>query len=203
MTRSLTMLAYDGDGASLLASLRAAHARIADAQGQLFVFEGTSSAIGAKVPNVLVLIRSTHEASAETLAGFERALAHEATPTMRACFDYLRSFGAHEGQETQSLLIGMTDCASPDVRAAFEAWYDEHHAIDVVRSGMYFVAERHQRIAGDAPEFLAVYGTTGEEPETFQRYFAWEARDRARTPAALVRNVWTFRAASPEVMTWN
>lgn len=203
MSGSLTLLGYEGDAASVVAKLREASARVHDLGASLSVFVGASKMMGADVPAVLALVRSDREPSDETLRDAEAALG--LTPTFRATFAYLRSFGAHAGEQTRGLLMGMTDCASPEGRAEFENWYDEHHAIDVVRSGLYFVAERHRRAAGDAPEFLAVYGTTGDEPETFQRYFAWEGRDRARTATALVRNVWTFRRAfaSPEVTTWN
>jgi hypothetical protein len=203
MSGSLTLLGFDGDVESVVAALRAASGRVHDLGARLSVFLGASKMMGADVPAVLALVQSSAPPSESTLAATEKAVG--LTPTFRATFAYLRSFGAHTGETTRSLLMGMTDCASPEARAEFEAWYDEHHAIDVVRSGLYFVAERHRRAAGDAPEFLAVYATTGDEPETFQRYFAWEDRDRARTAAALVRNVWTFRLAfaSPEVMTWN
>ncbi len=205
MSTSLTLLGYDGALSSLVASLREAAPRIAAIGATLAVFEGKSMMTGAKVPTVLVLVRSQAAPSEATLASVRDALAIDAAPTIGACFAYLRSFGGQSGRATRAMLVGMTDCASPDVREAFERWYDEHHAIDVVRSEMYFVAERHQRAAGDAPEFLALYATEGEEPDTFSRYLAWEPRDRTHTEAAVVRNVWTFRFvfASPEVMTWN
>jgi hypothetical protein len=200
MSRSLALFAFDGIAAE---SLRASASRLADLRAELAVFEGTSGKMGAPVPSVLAVVRTELPAGEETLA--KLAAAFDAAPTMRASFAYIRSFGAHAGEPTRGVLMGMTDCASPEVRAEFDRWYDEHHAIDVVRSGLYFVAERHQRVAGDAPEFLAIYATSGEEPETFERYFAWEQRDTTRTKTALVRNVWTFRFAfaSPEVITWN
>lgn len=203
MSGSLTLVGYAGDAEAVLASLRASSGAVTGAE-RVAIFTAASSAMGEKAPDVLVVVRSDAPATEATLEAIIAALGVPA-PTFRATFRYMRTFGEAGGRAARALLVGMTDVAAPDQRGAFDHWYDTHHAVDVVRSGLYFVAERHQRAAGDAPEFLAVYGTEGDEPDTFARYFAWEARDRTRSAAALVRNVWTFRLAfaTPEVMTWN
>ncbi|MFO0692747.1 MAG: hypothetical protein U0230_04275 [Polyangiales bacterium] len=96
------------------------------------------------------------------------------------------------GRTTRGLLVGLTDCPDPARLPEFHRWYDEHHAADVLRSGKYFAGRRYHRVAGDLPEFAALYETEGSEPDTFRSYLEWPERDRTMTDACAVRHVFTY-----------
>ena len=95
-------------------------------------------------------------------------------------------------QTSNGLLVGLTDVASPDQLDAFNEWYENTHAADVVRSPYYWRARRFKCANGTLPEYLALYDTATTEPDTFNKYLKWPERDATMCDACLVRHVWTF-----------
>lgn len=188
---ALELLFEDGsvDDSELrqLAESRVAHGARSGARVRCFV--GAPGDRRSETPTLLTTIEPELGSPIETLPG------HPAlTRRHHARFELLGLVaGSREKGEPNGILIGLTDCSDSARLEEFHRWYDVHHAADVVRSGFYFRGRRFVRESGDVPEFLAVYETETDEPETFGRYVASPERDKTRCEVALVRRVWTFR----------
>lgn len=101
--------------------------------------------------------------------------------------------GSASACDAAGMLVGLTDCSDASELPEFNRWYDENHAADVIRSGKYQRGRRFEAESSELGHFLAIYETTGAEPETFKSYLAWPERDRSRCTSFVVRQVFTLR----------
>jgi hypothetical protein len=132
----------------------------------------------------------------EGSAGFDPDQLSDAGTRLRNTARYrLRNVmpGSAESSEATGVLVGITDCSDDARLDEFNHWYDESHAADVIRSGKYQRGRRFEGIESPLGSFLALYETSGTEPETFKSYLAWPERDRSRCEVFVVRQVFTLR----------
>ena len=156
------------------------------------VFAAPAADGGPKHPRLFTVVETDDsKAAARVLDALE---ASSVTARIAAgAFEPLSGLpDALPGHETRGLLVGLTDCTDDARIDEFHDWYLRFHAADVLRSGKYHASRRYQRVAGDLPEYVALYETEGPEPDTFRSYLAWPERDRTPCPVVAVRHVYTF-----------
>lgn len=141
----------------------------------------------ARVDGVLFTVRAMRPGQPEEALAVVPSGAADRAPL--ATYERLSVVPGSRLGDAHGVLIGLTDCGDPSRLDEFHRFYDEHHALDVVRSGFYAFGVRYVRVAGEGPEFLALYGGPGEEPANLQRYLASPERDRTRCDVFLVREV--------------
>ena len=98
-----------------------------------------------------------------------------------------------EPASSPGLLLGLTDCRSTEDYDGFNQWYDTVHAADVLKSGFYWRAHRYERVAGEAPDFLACYESSQSGAEALKALMAhYEHNPSPVDPICVVRHVWPF-----------
>lgn len=155
------------------------------------VYEHADAQGGLKQPAFLVVASDPRRAT--------KLMPLELDVTASAAFETTGALAQpSEHRASNGLLVGLTDCASPERLADFHDWYDNTHAADVIKSPFYWRARRFRRAGGELPEYLALYDTEHAEPETFGKYLEWPERDATMCDACLVRHVWTFNRIATE-----
>lgn len=183
--RPVTLITWNTDEASAEPPVLEA------SQGTLFKGPGRS-----KGPNYLAVLRATGNAV---------ELAKASTPNPSSWT--IEVVGTYElldeslvkpslGAERKGLMIGLTDCRSPEDEEAFSTWYRDVHAADVLKAGFHQTAYRCRNVEdSDAPQFCALYETQMGGFEAFKALML-HYREHPSPVAAfcLVRNVWALEA---------
>jgi len=98
------------------------------------------------------------------------------------------------GESCQGLMIGLTDCRSEEDEEAFNKWYRDVHAADVLKAGFHERAFRYrnQESAG-SPKYCALYETRQGGFESFKALML-HYRDNPSPVAefCVVRHVWAL-----------
>ncbi len=86
------------------------------------------------------------------------------------------------GKRTLGALVGMVDCSDAAREAEFNRWYDEVHALDVLKTGLYWSALRYVNTAPGLgqPKSLALYETEGDGPATQAKSASRPNKDTSR-----------------------
>lgn len=86
------------------------------------------------------------------------------------------------GKKTLGVLVGMVDCSDAAREAEFNRWYDEVHALDVLKTGLYWSALRYVNAAPGPgqPKYLALYETEGDGPATQVKSASRPNKDTSR-----------------------
>ena len=103
--------------------------------------------------------------------------------------------GLPRGARAQSdggLMVGLTNCTDPADDSNFNAWYDRVHAADVIRSPWFWNAQRYRKIAGDLPDYAALYETSMGGSEALKQYMRWPERVSEMHPRIANLHVWSF-----------
>lgn len=95
------------------------------------------------------------------------------------------------------LMVGLTDCRSQEDQLAFNTWYREVHAADVLRAGFHERAYRYRQLqpstTPQAPEYCALYETRDTGFAAFKALmYHYREHPSAVEPFCLVRNVWAL-----------
>lgn len=180
----------EGFDPATYASIRAADASRLGIRAESFVYAPLRE--GATGPELVTILH--HEGPLPA----ELDLAPAGTRDLRTgCYVHLRevpgSLPLDEAPKARGLLLGITDCGDPARLEEFHRFYDENHAVDVVRSPYYERGDRYERVEGDLGGFLALYTNEIGEPEAFRQYLAWPERDKTRCEVFVVRIVGTFQ----------
>ena len=98
-----------------------------------------------------------------------------------------------KGKRTSGVLVALTDCADAKKEAEFNKWYDEMHVPDVLKTGLYWSAQRfiHTDPKPGQPKYLALYETEGDGPGTLKALAGKLPKDRG-SPLSAVRQVLAF-----------
>ena len=98
------------------------------------------------------------------------------------------------GESCTGLMIGLTDCRSQDEQEAFNTWYRDVHAADVVRAGFHETAFRYRnQEATDSPQYCALYETRQGGFEAFKALMLhYREHPSPVAEFCVVRHVWAL-----------
>ena len=170
-----------------------------DAEPPAFDFGGVSlfkGPGGKKGPNYLAVIPRTEDAL---------ELAEHATPELDAwAIDVIGSYNIIDeasasqplGDACKGLMIGLTDCRSELDQEAFNTWYRDVHAADVIKAGFHQTAFRYrnQNLSG-SPQYCALYETSQGGFEAFKALMLhYREQPSPVADFCVVRHVWALEA---------
>ena len=171
-----------------------------DAEAPAFDFGGVrlfKGPGGKKGPNYLAVIPRTEDAL---------ELAHHATSDLDAwTIDVIGTYNIMDessvseplGESCKGLMIGLTDCRSEDDQEAFNTWYRDVHAADVIKAGFHQTAFRYRnQESSGSPQYCALYETRQGGFEAFKALML-HYRDNPSPVAefCVVRHVWALEVA--------
>ena len=161
--------------------------------GGIRLFKGPG---GQKGPNYMAVMRRPEDAL---------EMAHHATDDLDAwSIDVVGTFNTLEesklkeplAESCNGLMVGLTDCRSEEERYAFNTWYRDVHAADVIRAGFHETAFRYRNDdPSGTPQYCALYETRQGGFEAFKALMQhYREHPSPVEDFCLVRHVWALEA---------